>query len=92
MCRKKELDASTYDEMIFKIDRFMPESSELMERYYRILEGESSHEDKITSITNFIEENANGNMWNYMPTDGTLCHMVERLVELFGTNYNVLTT
>jgi len=72
-----------YLELSFKMDKFMPEDSELMTEYWEILDNNKMKDkEKFEEIKDFlINYSDEESMMKYMPKGGTLDGFVKYLIE-----------
>lgn len=73
-------DNLDYSETSWKMDKFMPDESEIQDEYYEILGQQGG--DKEAQLEDFFETNADeDSLNNYLPEDGTLRGFCEYLVK-----------
>ena len=64
-----------YDEAEWQMDKFLPETQELQDEYYEILDDEDmDDEEKIEVLADFIENNCEDEerMYSYFPENGSI--------------------
>lgn len=72
-------DKLDYSETSWKMDKFMPEESEIQNEYYEILEQQGG--DKQSQLEDFFETHADEDrLKNYLPKDGTIAGFCEYLI------------
>lgn len=69
-----------YSELVFKMDKFMPEDEDIQNEYHEILDTESDSklEDLIIFFENNIQDESRFN--TYMPANGTLKGLCEYII------------
>ena len=76
-------ESSIYDELQWKMDKFLPEDYELQKEYFSIItDNDLSTKEKISQVITFLDNYADWEvMDSYMPDEGSVEEFAEFLVK-----------
>ena len=72
-----------FAEVVWKMDKWMPEDEELQNEYYSILDDPGlDHDEKVQQIQHFIEENADEySLFKYMSRQNSIQELAKYIVD-----------